>query len=338
MKAVLRFLGMATAVLFFASTSWAQLLPAYGGERAGASALSFLKNDLNVRSVGMAGANVSLSGDGYSWLNNPAAMSDVRNTTVAFSNGFVGVGVQHQYAAASWAQKKDITTLGIMANVLETGAFEERTEFQPQGTGRLLYGTHAALGVGIGKRLTEQFSLGVVLKGVHETVGDYRNTTAAVDLGFLYRTDVKGVQFAVAIRNFGGSSALSGTYLTSLFNRTPVGSLNKNTLPTEFCMGISGNAWQNGSRMLRVAVQLNHPNDNAENYRLGCEYSHNDRLIVRTGVALTVAGKTWPALGFSTKGRMGPIPFWIDFASTPTAYTGMASVLGLRFSLHSVQK
>jgi hypothetical protein len=229
--------------------------------------------------------------------------------------------------------KDKTTSIGLIGNVLQTGAFEERTEFQPEGTGRLLYGTHASLGLGIARRLSEQFSMGLVIKGIHEVVGDYRNTTAGVDLGFLYRTDVRGLQFAVALRNFGGSSALQGDFLASLFNRTPVTGLNKNTFPTEFCMGVNGIAWERGKQNLRVGIQLNHPNDNSENYRIGLEYTANDRLVVRSGVALQVAGRTWPALGLSAKARLGRQAIWLDYAATPTAFTGMASVVGLRLPL-----
>jgi hypothetical protein len=316
-----------------ASAAHAQLLPSYGGERAGASALSFLKNDLHVGSVGMAGAHVALVGNPYSWNGNPAGASDVNERSLALSNGFVGGGVQHSLIALTLPSKDKTTSIGFVGNVLQTGAFEERTEFLPEGTGRMLYGTHASLGIGVAKRLSEQFSMGLVVKGIHEVVGDYRNTTAGVDIGFLYRTDVRGLQFAVALRNFGGSSALQGDFLASLFNRAPVATLNKNTLPTEFCMGINGIAWSKDKQVLRMGIQLNHPNDNAENYRIGLEYTANDRLVIRSGVALQVAGRTWPALGFSAKGRLGRQAIWIDYAATPTAFTGIASVVGMRLPL-----
>jgi hypothetical protein len=235
--------------------------------------------------------------------------------------------------ALTLPSKDKTTSIGFVGNVLQTGAFEERTEFLPEGTGRMLYGTHASLGIGVAKRLSEQFSMGLVVKGIHEVVGDYRNTTAGVDIGFLYRTDVRGLQFAVALRNFGGSSALQGDFLASLFNRAPVATLNKNTLPTEFCMGINGIAWSKDKQVLRMGIQLNHPNDNAENYRIGLEYTANDRLVIRSGVALQVAGRTWPALGFSAKGRLGRQAIWIDYAATPTAFTGIASVVGMRLPL-----
>lgn len=319
--------------LLGASAAHAQLLPSYGGERAGASALSFLKNDLHVGSVGMAGAHVALVGNPYSWNGNPAGASDVNERSLALSNGFVGGGVQHSLIALTLPSKDKTTSIGFVGNVLQTGAFEERTEFLPEGTGRMLYGTHASLGIGVAKRLSEQFSMGLVVKGIHEVVGDYRNTTAGVDIGFLYRTDVRGLQFAVALRNFGGSSALQGDFLASLFNRAPVATLNKNTLPTEFCMGINGIAWSKDKQVLRMGIQLNHPNDNAENYRIGLEYTANDRLVIRSGVALQVAGRTWPALGFSAKGRLGRQAIWIDYAATPTAFTGIASVVGMRLPL-----
>ena len=319
--------------LLGASAAHAQLLPSYGGERAGASALSFLKNDLHVGSVGMAGAHVALVGNPYSWNGNPAGASDVNERSLALSNGFVGGGVQHSLIALTLPSKDKTTSIGFVGNVLQTGAFEERTEFLPEGTGRMLYGTHASLGIGVAKRLSEQFSMGLVVKGIHEVVGDYRNTTAGVDIGFLYRTDVRGLQFAVALRNFGGSSALQGDFLASLFNRAPVAALNKNTLPTEFCMGVNGIAWSKDKQVLRMGIQLNHPNDNAENYRIGLEYTANDRLVIRSGVALQVAGRTWPALGFSAKGRLGRQAIWIDYAATPTAFTGIASVVGMRLPL-----
>jgi hypothetical protein len=319
--------------LLGASAAHAQLLPSYGGERAGASALSFLKNDLHVGSVGMAGAHVALVGNPYSWNGNPAGASDVNERSLALSNGFVGGGVQHSLIALTLPSKDKTTSIGFVGNVLQTGAFEERTEFLPEGTGRMLYGTHASLGIGVAKRLSEQFSMGLVVKGIHEVVGDYRNTTAGVDIGFLYRTDVRGLQFAVALRNFGGSSALQGDFLATLFNRAPVATLNKNTLPTEFCMGINGIAWSKDKQVLRMGIQLNHPNDNAENYRIGLEYTANDRLVIRSGVALQVAGRTWPALGFSAKGRLGRQAIWIDYAATPTAFTGIASVVGMRLPL-----
>ena len=319
--------------LLGASAAHAQLLPSYGGERAGASALSFLKNDLHVGSVGMAGAHVALVGNPYSWNGNPAGASDVNERSLALSNGFVGGGVQHSLIALTLPSKDKTTSIGLVGNVLQTGAFEERTEFLPEGTGRMLYGTHASLGIGVAKRLSEQFSMGLVVKGIHEVVGDYRNTTAGVDIGFLYRTDVRGLQFAVALRNFGGSSALQGDFLASLFNRAPVAALNKNTLPTEFCMGVNGIAWSKDKQVLRMGIQLNHPNDNAENYRIGLEYTANDRLVIRSGVALQVAGRTWPALGFGAKGRLGRQAIWIDYAATPTAFTGIASVVGMRLPL-----
>ena len=76
-------------LLFLVGAAWsgqAQLLPSYGGERAGQSAFPFLKNDLHVRSAGLAGASVALPGDAYALAQNPAGMASLKGTSVALSH------------------------------------------------------------------------------------------------------------------------------------------------------------------------------------------------------------------------------------------------------------
>ena len=77
--------------LFISGLS-AQVLPNFGGERAGLSTLSFLKNDMNPRSLAMGGASVALSGDAYSAITNPATLTDLENTSIALSHIFLNGG------------------------------------------------------------------------------------------------------------------------------------------------------------------------------------------------------------------------------------------------------
>ncbi|ARA92060.1 hypothetical protein AWN76_002005 [Rhodothermaceae bacterium RA] len=46
-----------------------------------------------------------------------------------------------------------------------------------------------------------------------------------------------------------------------------------------------------------VSWQLTNPNDNAESYNLGAEYTWNDLLILRTGYRFGVEEVTTPSLG-----------------------------------------
>ena len=315
-----------------------QLLPSYGGERAGQSAFSFLKNDLNVRSAGMAGASVALAGDAYSMGQNPAGMASLKQGSFALSQLGLSGGTQQFGLFVTAPRKGRDAAWGLAIQHLQTPGFSERTEFQPGGTGYQLYSTQSAVGLSYAQRLSEQFQLGLTLKGIGEVyttgsqTGAYSAYTAAADVGFLYTTDVKDLRFAVVLRNFGGSSALTGAYQAVGFNRSPLEGLESNTLPTEFAMGLSVIPWKQGTQHIVLAVQLVHPNDNAENYRIGLEYQMNPRLHMRLGSRLNQRGKTWPMGGLSYDGgQLGAYGIRVDMAVQRTDALGWRNTLGLVF-------
>ena len=328
-----------TAVLALTLGMNAQLLPSYGGERAGQSAFPFLKNDLNVRSAGLAGASVALAGDAYSMGTNPAGMASLKSSSLALSQLSLAGGSQNMGLMVTLPRKGRDAAWGIAINHLQTPGFTERTEFQPGGTGYQLYSSQSAIGLSYAQRLSEQFQLGVTLKGIGEVyttgsqTGAYSAYTAAADVGFLYTTDVKDLRFAVVLRNFGGSSALSGQFLPVSYNRTPVEGLESNTLPTEFAMGLSLVPWASGERQLLLAAQLVHPNDNAENYRLGLEYQFNRKLKARLGSRLNQRGQAWPMGGMSYEGgKVGPFALRIDVAAQRSDAMGWRNTIGLVFT------
>lgn len=326
-----------TYILLFAIGSTAlnaQLLPSFGGERAGLSALSFTKNDMSPRSQAMGGASVALDGDAYAIYQNPAAMMDLGTKGVAMSHNFIGGGLHQSWLSGIFPIKDRVSSMGVSFNMLNSGAIEERTEFQPQGTGALIYATNMAIGLSYSRRLSTQFELGVTLKYIYEQLGPYFNHTGAVDLGFLYHTDWKKLQFAVLVRNFGGNSSLTGTYLSSGYNRVASGQLEDNTLPNVFSLGVSMVPYEEGEHKLLTSIQLNHPNDNAENYRIGLEYQWHELLMVRGGYKINVAGQNWPTFGFGVRYVMGGHPVYVDYAVNPTNHFGFQQNIGIRIEIN----
>lgn len=316
----------------------AQLIPVYGAERAGLSALSFLKNDVSPRSVGMAGTSASLNGDAYSIYHNVAGIADVDQTSFAVTNSFLGAGINQSFVSGIFPFKSKTSSLGISLNSLTSGAIEERTEFQPEGTGRKVYATNLAFGVSYAQQLSRHFTIGGTVKYIYENLAEFTNHTANVDVGFLYDTEFKDLRFAVLIRNFGGNSSLSGSYIASSYNRTAGTSLESNTFPNIFSLAISMVPWKNKRHSLLTAFQLNHPNDNAENYALGVEYQYLDLLFARAGLKINVRGQSYPSFGFGTRIMLGAHPLHIDYATIPTNYLGWQHVFGLRFSLNKNER
>ena len=312
----------------------AQILPNYGGERAGLSALSFLKNDMSTRSLGLAGTSLALEGDAYSVMNNPAALTELKSTSYALSHLFLGGGVNQSFAAANIPMKDRTSTLSFSINALNSGDMEERTEFQPMGTGRQVSVANIAVGATYARQLSALFSAAVSVKYIYEGVAGFNNSNATVDLAFLYRTDFRDLKFAAMVQNFGGNSSLgSDGDIPTTFNRSTGIGLEANVVPTIFKLGISMVPWKKGDHSLLTALQLNHPNDNAENYSAGIEYHWKEIFYARAGYRISVRHRHIPTFGIGVRSRLGQHPFYIDYAANPTNFIGMQHSIGLRFQI-----
>jgi len=95
-----------------------------------------------------------------------------------------------------------------------------------------------------------------------------------------------------------------------------------------FSMGISMTALEKEGHKIIASAQLNHPNDNAENIRLGLQYSLDSLIYIRAGYRVNVAGEGFSA-GAGFRSRIGAFPFSIEYALVPNRYLGMCHSLGL---------
>ena len=155
-------------------------------------------------------------------------------------------------------------------------------------------------------------------------------------MSFLYYTDFKDLKFAVMVQNFGGNSALNGDGIKADFNRNPNVSPEEYSVPTVFSLGASMIPWKKENQSLLVSLQLNHPSDNAENYRLGLEYEYLKLLFLRAGYKVNVDGQPFPTFGFGLRHRVGGHPLQLNYAANPTEYFGTIHTVGLSFTLNKM--
>lgn len=291
-----------------------QIFPNLGGQRVGISALTLLKNNLSPRSMAMGGADATITGDAYSIFTNPALPSELRTWQVGLSN-LNYIGQLNHTAINGIIPVSAKSNLVVAMNNISAGPEKVRTEFQPDGNGQLFYNSLFVGGLGYSQSLSEKFSFGILGKVVNEQAADWRNTTLGVDIGFLYRTDFRGLRFGAAMQHFGNNSALSGgsrpVSLNS--NGTPV---TDYSMPTLFKMGASINAYEGAQGKLVASLQVDHPNDNAENIRMGLEYSIADELgrtfFLRTGYKINVLNETWPTAGLGFRLEAFHLPIQVD--------------------------
>jgi len=324
-------------IFWLVSPAFAQLFPNLGGQRAGISGLTFLKNDLSPRSVGMGGASVAISGDGFANHANIASASDVKDYRVAAGNLLYSAGLNQQHAAVFIPSTYATWTVAV--NSLTTGNMEERTEFQPFGTGRYFRADCFYAGVGYSRQLSDKFSFGIFTKYIREQIASFNASTLGVDLGFMYKTDFKDLRFAVALENFGPNSSLKGGDQAPVdFNRRNGVTVDNYPLPTLFKMGVSMVPIKHEDYSLLTSVQLNHPNDNAENIRLGAEFNYKDLLFARAGYKVSVAGQTFPTMGVGVEVPWGRYGLRIDYGANPTNYLGIQHMIGVSLAIDKPTK
>lgn len=323
-------LALPAACLLVPAVAQAQLFPNLGGQRVGISALPCLKNNLSPRSTAMGGADVSQSGDGYSATLNPALAGDIKNATVSTSNLYYGSALNHTLVSAI-VPVKAAGTFYSNLNMLNMGAEKVRDEFHPQGTGEYFTAYTMAAELGYSRNLSNRFSIGVGLKYIREQLAQYSANSVAADIGFLYRTDWRNLRFGASLQNFGTNSALQGNYSPDLTQTGATTSTEGYPAPTLFKMGASMDALSRPDHLLTVHAQLNHPNDNAENIRLGAEYVWADMLMLRTGVKLGVDNERIPTAGLGYRWAFGGHRLQFDYGINPTRYLGIMHSLGISF-------
>jgi hypothetical protein len=96
--------------------------------------------------------------------------------------------------------------------------------------------------------------------------------------------------------------------------------------------------WEKERHHILGAFQLNHPNDNAENYRLGFEYNYLKLLFIRTGLKLNVKGQAYPTMGVGVRANLGGQSLFIDYAANPTQYMGWQHLIGLSLNINKVER
>ncbi len=312
----------------------AQLFPLLGAEKAGISALAFLKLEVDPRSEAMAGAQISLPGDGFSCQWNPATMTEIDSKTFSVSDRVMLAGILNSYASFILPLKNN-AALGFSIVDLYSGEIEKTTVYQPSGTGDYVSTSNLAIGVSYAKVLSDFFSIGAGAKYVREQLAEFYANTLAVDLGFLYKTDFKDLRFAVMIQNFGPNSTLSGTLPASTFIPTSAETIDNYPISGQFKMGISMVPYKTELKKLTVVAQLNIPNDDAENIALGIEYNYYKILFLRLGYKINVKDQNFPAAGVGILTHLGKNPLHIDYAVSTSNTLQVVNTLGLSLNINN---
>ncbi|GIV61506.1 MAG: hypothetical protein KatS3mg044_0372 [Rhodothermaceae bacterium] len=325
------------AALWLPASAPAQVLPSFGGDRAGTSGFQFLKIASDARGAALGETVVASAFDASALFWNPALAAQLDGLTAGLHHTAYFVDVSLDYLAVTYHLPGPGLTLGASLQTLNSGEMDVTTEFEPFGTGERFRLLDLAAGLTLAQRLTDLFSYGVTGKYVRESVAGLTTSTFVFDLGFFYRVGDTGARMAVAIRNFGFDARPAGS-----LRRTVIGQpseiveteFESITPPTTFLFGLTYDVFHADARNdLLVSVQLNNPNDNAENWNVGLEYVWQRTLALRAGYRFGVEEYTLPGLGL---GLYLPLPgpdLRFDYGFNRLERLGTIHRIGLNLSL-----
>jgi hypothetical protein len=332
------------AVLLLHTAALAQLVGTSGSDfkKAGGSGAQFLKIGVGARAMGMGGAFSGLADDISALYWNPAGIAGLKGVNIGFEYNQWFADMKHSFVGIAFPLSQDYR-IGISILMLDAGSIGITTVTEPEGTGSSYTVSDIAVGATIAGQLTEQFSFGITIKYVQNTIFDMTAGALAVDAGTMYDLGLDGLRLGLGISNLGGESSFDGQSLSVLVDRPgdaeanitsrPLDANLNNTpfsLPMAFRGGISydflkGNENQN----LIVAADFVHLSDNPEKVNVGAEYVWNDLLAVRGGyqarydeLGLTLGG----GLRFNTETFAGSF----DYTYADLGRLGTSNRIGVR--------
>jgi long-subunit fatty acid transport protein len=290
-RKIIYYLLIAICFLSFADNSFAQLFPNLGGQRVGTSSLQFLKIGNSARGTGMAETFVAVANDMSAINYNPAGLVLFKENGLTFTHTqwFVDTRLEHFGGVYHFGSN----AVALSVTSLRTEDMKVTTEYQPEGTGDYFRFADLSLGVTFARQMTDQFSFGATVKYVEETDGELKMKTVLGDLATYYKTGLGTSRFAVMISNFGGQVSPSGS--VNLIGGRVANSFQKFPPPTLFKIGFAFEPYENKNNRITTSIQLNSPNDNAENFSIGGEYAYKDFLYLRGGYKFNVDAESFAA-------------------------------------------
>lgn len=310
------------AAMFIVQNSFAQLVPNLGSQRSGISSYQFLKIGADARGAAMGEAIVAISNDVSALYWNPAGLTNSTSNQAVFSHTEWLVDLQHEFFGISYSLGGN-DFIGFSFTSLHTDPMPITTEYQPTGNGNYFNFSDIAVGGTYARKMTDQFSFGITARYVRENIAELHSSAVLIDIGTYYFMGLGTSRFSVVVQNFGDNVEPNGTILNGAGEN--VNSFQGFSPPTLFKLGYAFEPWLDETNRLTASIQLNHPNDNAENIRLGGEYEYDKMFFLRAGVKRTIGesffGKSISSAEDISFGGGVRIPLGITVANVDYAFS-----------------
>ena len=167
-----------------------------------------------------------------------------------------------------------------------------------------------------------------------------------MDLGILYKTNLRGLQLGASMSNFGTDMQLNGRDLVRPYDDDPQNFSNDKlnttlktdafSLPLLFRFGISYNYELNDNNSFTTSLDLNHPSNNLETMNVGMEYQYRKLFALRAGYQslFDKTSENGLTLGFGLAYQMeNSFNVQLDYAYSNWGILGQVQRFSIEFDL-----
>ncbi len=280
-----RLAGLATCVVALAGAASAQ---------SGTAAAEFLNIPIGARATAMGGAFGATASDGAALYWNPAGLAGMRGAQASFEYAQWYVGSDVNFASVASPTPFGVVAVGVTALTYGDMDLIEEDVNRQQPTGETFSAGSYAVSLGVGRQLTDRFSLGGTVKVVREQIANSSATGVAFDVGTLFVTPFQGVRLGASIANFGPKMRISGSDLNIPFDPLPGQSGNNNSvpgridtdgydLPLTMRVGLATELYQRAGTRVTVAVDALSPSAAGQHVNVGAEVGLLGGLVQARG-------------------------------------------------------
>lgn len=252
---------------------------------------------VGARGQALGGANLATTSgiEAIHW--NPAGMGKMNGSGEAMfshTNYIADIGLT--YGAVAF-NAEGLGALGLSVKTIDFGNIPETSEDFPEGTGSTFSPVFSVIGLTYSRMLTDRISVGATVKVISETIGRTSATGFGMDAGVQYSfasdSPLKGLKFAVALKNLGPSMQYDGgdlersVTLPGTAANSPARNLKFTAqtfeLPSTLDLGISYDYSLSDINRFTVNTIFQNSNYGSDEYRAGLEYAFSEQIFLRGG-------------------------------------------------------
>jgi hypothetical protein len=175
----------------------------------GESYASFLEVAQGARPAGMGDAYVAVADDITSVFWNVAGLTKMARNRFQFTFTNTQWIADTQFNSGAVGINTNYGAIAFSFVALDPGDIEERTIFQPDGTGRMVDNGSWAFGLAYAKQFTDRMSVGGQGRIFEERLDtDYGYRVFDLAVGGIYHTGFRSLRIAMSLRNFGKDKVL----------------------------------------------------------------------------------------------------------------------------------